>query len=345
MPQLLERLEMLVVANDWKDVIAKMSSVGVSNKIPVSRRHIDGLFVIEVKMLPVDLIDEFYERIKTHPDISIIKDPVSLRRSEEVLKEIYEVETELRKLLLHVYDLVEVFYDMFSKTQVAKNFAKHKRINEVNQIDPLTSRLMFGEMIDILRFDLSWTKRDLSADDLLTLLEDATDLRQVRNALRKKLQPQRVWDVISGKVLNTPVEWHSIQEDMILLKDFRNRAAHFQVITPGEKNNLIKKARSLRSRLTKQKVLNQAQRGALDRLSKVYADSLNNSLTQIAEATQKTTEGLAGVFNVASKTQGIASIIAAQNELHLKRLNLLNDLGAIRALRSLNNPSSTKTEE
>lgn len=128
MPELPEKLELLVVADEWADAVSRLAEVDVHQKTKTHLREVKGLYILEISKQRTDLTEEFYEKIRDHKSISIISDSASIKRSESVLKEVYKVETELRKLLLHIYDLVEAYFNIFDKT----SYAKKIRTEQIN---------------------------------------------------------------------------------------------------------------------------------------------------------------------------------------------------------------------
>lgn len=259
MPRLPEKLEIIVSAKDWNEAKDKLASVGIDEKTKITRRNINGLFMVMAQPQRKILTDEFYELIKEHKDISILTDTASWERNQEILDEIYKVEAELRKLLLHIYDLVEAFYEMFAKTQYAKKLANNKAITLPNHLDPITSRLMLGEMIEILDFDLSWAKHDISAENLVDLLQDVDDIAGFRSKIEEKMKAKRPWTIISEVVLSEPVLWDEVRPVLYELKEYRNKAAHFQVVTETEKEHAVASAKDIYSKITKQKPASSAR--------------------------------------------------------------------------------------
>jgi len=321
MPTLSEKLEIIVQADTWNTAVKKLESVGIDEKSKITRRNINKLFMVSVTTDKANLTDDFYEKIKKHKNISIVTDSASWRRNREVLNEIYLVENELRKLLLHIFDLVETFYEIFSKTQYAKTLAKHQAITFPNHLDPLTSRLMLGEMIDLLEFDLSWAKKDISAKGLSDLLTDASDLTELKAKLQEKLKPKVPWDIISENVLTEPVKWGEVKPQLEILKEFRNKAAHFQIITETEKDDVIKSAKEVYKKLTKRKAeLSKAQQDAITIMTKGYATQMTSFAKQIQDLVDAARPSLATMqafASINSQTVGIAAALAAIKPLAL----------------------------
>jgi hypothetical protein len=142
-------------------------------------------------------------------------------------------------------------------------------------------------MFDVLNFDLSWTRRPLTGEDLLKLIDGAATVTDLKDALSKKLTKMRVWDIIANNVLDQPVSWSAIQEELSKIKDFRNKAAHFQIITESEKTELIKMSRSITGKLSKQKTLDYGQLSVLQNAAEIAANTFRAVNWQAIEDMQK----------------------------------------------------------
>ncbi len=313
MPQLPEKLEIIISAENWTEAKIKLASVGIDEKVKITRRNINGLFMVMAQPHRAILTDEFYSLIRVHKDISILTDTASWKRNREVLDEIYKVETELRKLLLHILDLVEVFYDLFSKTQYAKKFASNKAVTYSNQLDPLTSRLMLGEMIEVLEFDLSWAKRNISAKDLLELFNTSTNIVEISTALEEKIKAKRPWGIISEHVLSQPVGWDEVKQKLSKLKDYRNKAAHFQIVTETEKYEVISTAKDVYASITRQRQPSSTQLDAIAIITKGYANQLQGISSSVQLFIDAITPTDAMLQAVASQQSFAANALAAFN--------------------------------
>jgi ligand-binding sensor protein len=335
MTELKEKLEIIVAAPNWEDAKAKLAEVSIDEKVKITRRNINGLFMVLAQLDGSMLTDDFYQKIRDDKDTSILADSASWKRNREVLNEIYKVETELRKLLLHVLDLVEAFYDMFSKTQYAKKFANNKAVTYRDHLDPLTSRLMLGEMIEVLEFDLSWSKKDLTAANLLSLLQDVTDISELRTRLEERLKPKRPWTIISDVVLSQPVNWSEIQPKLVELKEYRNKAAHFQIVTQTEKEQVIATAKDVFSSITKQKATSAKQLKTLGDITQGYTKQLldvSQQMQQFIDALRPSDAMLAAVASFESHNTAFAKALAS-----------INNANATALARSLASISETNT--
>lgn len=271
----MQKLEIVVVAKDWNEVITIMAAVGINDKNNTGYRDIDGLYIVSVENHE-ELSDEDYEKIKADPRVAIISDSSSRKRTAEVLDKVYEVETQLRKLLLHAYDLTEVFFDVFSKnSSYTKDYTKERSITRAQSLDPITSRLMLGEMIAILGQDVSWDGKSINTKELNDLLSSSHDFEDFKQNFNKKVQPLTVWDIIAANVLHSKKVWHDVSGDLSKLKDFRNQSAHFQVVTEKKKDELIEKVNTLLPKITPSRKPSKAEQQNItyfaNTLSKVFS--------------------------------------------------------------------------
>jgi len=246
----MQKLEVVVTTKNWSDAKNILATIDIDEKSKINYRPVDGLFIVSVeKQDPI--ADEIYEKIKSDPCISILSDSESRMRAAEVLDKVYDVETQLRKLLLHISDIVGVYFDIFSKHgKYTKDFVAKKAISKQDSLDPITSHLTLGEMKDILSTDLSWANKGITAEDLLDALNKSADLAALKGHFTDKLKPQTLWDVIAKNVLHSNTPWNDVWNDLKVLKEFRDASAHYQIITEKQKKKLIAKANQLIPKLT-----------------------------------------------------------------------------------------------
>lgn len=234
---------MTVTAKDWEDAKSVLAGVGIDEKSKVNYRTVDGLFIVSVKKEP-SLSDDDYRAMREDPNVSILSDSESRQRITEVLDKVYDVETQLRKLLLHVSDLVETYFDILNN-KYTKGYVDQRAISISGKLDPITSHLTLGQMKDILGYDLSWKKRQLAAQDVADLLNEADSFEDLKRKLNEKMQEKTIWSVIATNVLRTKDGWTDVNGDLNKLKEFRDQSAHYQVITDEMKIKLIEKANHL----------------------------------------------------------------------------------------------------
>lgn len=241
----MQKLEIVVPAKSWDEAVQLLEGIGLDKKTKTTHRPINGLFMVKAEK-EVPFTEAEYEKIKANPDMAILGDSLSRKRIAEVLDKIYDVETQLRKLLLHSYDLFDTFFEVFSESKYTREFRTNKSITRRGSLNPITSHLALGEMKDILGVDLSWHKRKaVSAQELHELLQSVDDIDGLKNNFANKVKVHTVWDVIAENVLRADIEWNDINNELKDLKKFRDKSAHYQVITEQEKNKLIGKANHL----------------------------------------------------------------------------------------------------
>ena len=290
------KIELLVKAQSWDEVIKlfKDELYIEKGKQNNSDRDIDGLFLVQVELEVTSLTVDFFEKIKKSKNFSIVSNPQDNERRDQILREVYIVETHFRKLLLHVSDIVENYYDCFAKAKMAKDFAKKKEVIMEGEIDPITSRLTFDEIIGIMELDLSWGHKNLTASDLLGLFELAKDTDDIKGILKDKIKVNTVWDNISKSVLSREIKWEDIAEDIHRIKQLRNRAAHFNVLTEDDQVSAHKLASSILRRTKKKETLSQ---GDIEELRKVLYPQFSEAIVNVGKLAQEIANYNIGVLN------------------------------------------------
>ena len=269
-------VELLVKAESLDRVKAVLAYVlDITAHKPTNVRQVDGLYMVQVAVDEEGLQD-FYKKVGLSDEVAIIADPLSFRISQDVTAEIYIVETRLRHLLLHVSDLVEAFYDVVAEmSRWAKPQAQKGQIITKDKHEPLTSSLTLGETITILGFDLSHATQELTSQELERLLSESSNYAELRQNVQERNRKQLVWDIISKHVLDAPQEWLKVCGPLGVLKDYRDRAAHFKVFTQKDLEEVKKQAKHVLG-LMKEKELTPKQQGALKAQSDVFISSLNS---------------------------------------------------------------------
>lgn len=324
----MQKIELVVTANTWEDAKTILAQVRIYEKRRSSYRPINGLFIVAVK-LEKSLDAQIYALIKEHDCVAILSDSDSLERAKEILDHVYKVETQLRKLLLHVSDSIEIYFDvLYQASEYTRNFTNTKKnITSKGKLDPITSHLTFGEMIEILTYDLSWSERQMSGNDVFAMLDGADDYKSFKETLRARIKPQCVWDVIASNVLKTKLSWEELLKDLVGLKKKRDKAAHHQVITDKERAETVKKAKAVLKKITPTRELTPQELAVLKR----NADQLSSLLRSYPFET---------IGNIAKQQAEIGARIAQltlpSSELLLTIQNLSNPGQTIaRALRNI----------
>ncbi|MDP3445598.1 MAG: hypothetical protein Q8T08_22280 [Ignavibacteria bacterium] len=239
----MQKLEITITAKSWDDAKAVLAGVGIDEKNKINYRAVDGLYIVSVER-ELSLSDSDYSSIRDEPNMSILSDSESRQRITEVLDRVYDVETQLRKLLLHVSDLEITYFDILNN-KYTKGYVDKRSISISGKLDPVTSHLTLGQMKDILGSDLSWRKSQLSAQDIADLLSAVNSFSIFKSKFDEKMQEKTMWDVIAVNVLHTEKRWIDINGDLNKLKEFRDQSAHYQIITERSKNMLVEKAEHL----------------------------------------------------------------------------------------------------
>lgn len=273
-------LELLVKAEDWERAVTVLKyHLKIQEKQRTNTREIDGLFMVSIKMDSSKLTQEFYDKIKKCDELAIIADEASVTNARLINEKVYEVEMQLRRLLLHVSDLVEAFVKLIlANAKYAKDFSKSQQIISPEHYEPVTSHMMLGELITILTIDLSWNSKTLTVSDLQTLFDQAKDLQEVQKNLKAKTERKTVWDLINQHMFDSQVAWKDISKQLENLRKYRNDTAHFLVITTEDKDDAIKKADDILSKIKIKKALSKQQKNELKSASSNYADMVNRLL-------------------------------------------------------------------
>ena len=118
----------------------------------------EQLFLVTIKRSK-QIDPQIYVKINENLKIGILSDSSSRKRAEEVFKAVYEVEIQLRKLLLYLPDLIEAYYDILLQhgKYLDKCKSKDTENNLIfkNNLETLVSYLTLGEIIEILGYDFS----------------------------------------------------------------------------------------------------------------------------------------------------------------------------------------------
>jgi hypothetical protein len=328
-------LEFLVKANNWERVVTVLKYwLDIEEKQKTNSREIDGLFMVSVEIDGKNLTKKFYSTVKNCDELAIVADESSVINAREINEEIYKVETQLRRLLLHVSDLVEAFLKVVGdNTRYAKDFTKSQQIISVEHYEPVTSHMTLGEMITILDFDISWSSRNLNITDLHTLFKNVRDLKEVQDRLDVRAKRKTVWDIINTHVLDSKVDWKDIFGPLNSLKDFRNGIAHFLVVTSDEKQNALRQAEHVLSKIKIDKTLSTKQKSDLKTASIDYAKTFNRLSDIYIHATLPNLGG--AVAGALSAHRGVDEWVQEQNKKKSDALRRLLAPDASPLLRAL----------
>ena len=283
----------------------------------------EKLFLVTIKRS--EQIDpQIYANIHKSLEIGILSDSSSRERAEEVFRAVYEVETQLRKLLLYLPDLVETYYDIL--LQHGKYLDKCKSKDTENSLifkknlDTLVSYLTLGEIIEILGYDFSWSSRQLTANDIKDLLSNSNSFDDFKKQVTNKSSITLVWDVIADEILQNSLPWEDIKKKLSELKKYRDAAAHHNHFTEKKKINAIELAKKIEKdiKLPAKSSLSPEQQAQLQILGEQIANSLQSiqkiyfnteTLRQLAEYQQSLVSNMIKNFSTPSCLKNFNEIL------------------------------------
>lgn len=241
--EFMQKLELAVQADDWKNAERLIIKLGISKDEIVRHSNLaPKLFMASIEKQDL-LDDDSYQQANKNSRISIVSDSLLQPRVANILGLIYEVETTLRRALLYVANSIKAYTRVISSSAQNLEGKSMETISIQGSLDPITSELTLAEMVELLSKNISWADKPLSAKEVLELLEGANDISEFKNNLKLKVKPQIVWSVIAKNVLTEDVGWSDIAEDLSILVKFRNKSAHFRIITEDEERTCIEAAR------------------------------------------------------------------------------------------------------
>ena len=188
----------------------------------------------------------------------------------------------MRKLLLYLPDLVEMYYDIL--LQHGKYLDKCKSKDTENNLifkknlDTLVSYLTLGEIIEILRYDFSWSSHQLTADDLNELLNRSSSFEDFKAKFGEKCRAIIIWDVIAKEILQKDISWKDMKIKLNKLKEYRDAAAHHNHFTEKKKEAAIKLAKEVEEYVKPLAPLSSKQQAQLKTFNKQIADGLRISV-------------------------------------------------------------------
>ena len=280
--------EFLVKAKNWDGVVKLFADeLDIHEKRNSGDRQVGGLFFVTVQLSEEKLTNDFYGSIKKSKCVSIVSDELSRQNGKKVLDEVCRVETGLRRHLLHIPDLAENYFSLFtiSSNKVVKDRASSKEVIASSDLNPITSHITLDEILKIFEDDFSWLKHPPIAAELITLIEASADITDLKEKIRAKKKSLTVWSIISQYILEKPTPWSEVKKQLHTLKELRNVAAHFRVIRSEDVENTKSLASEIMGKISKQKVrtateelaLAEFLKGVNDALTKITS-TLNNSI-------------------------------------------------------------------
>ncbi len=237
-------IELAITTKSLEDAKMAISNTGLTD---ADIQSIGSLFIANITFNE-ELSDHIYKKIEDSDALSIVRDSSSQKRGEQVSESLYKVESHLRRLLLYTPDITESYLDLIAKQAI--HYKGEVQISKRKSMDTLTSQLTLGQIINIFDQNTSADGNEaLTRHKLIDILSNVTDLESLKERMSNEIKPISVWDVISEHVLKHPVELAKISSKLSRLKDIRDTAAHYRVITPQEVKEALFLSKSLISEL------------------------------------------------------------------------------------------------
>jgi hypothetical protein len=244
-----QNVEFLVKAPSVKDAKALTSKIISHSAGATITEHSPGYFLVADKFNSDELDGKFYAAVKSSGEVAILSDTSQKARRDIILEEVEKAESCLRRLLLRANGFIEDYYNLFVGPYTAKHAEKETVIKE-GTADPITSLLTFEGMVEILGADISWSGRKVeNVQDVIGILEEVEDIKGLRDKLKAKVEKRLVWDAISDGTFVTAYDWSKVAGEINAIKDLRNRAAHFHILTDRDVKDTQKKVKTLLNKI------------------------------------------------------------------------------------------------
>mgnify|MGYP000877628512 CR=1 FL=1 len=244
------RLEFLVEADTWPEVVKIFKSdLGIDNERQnVKDFQTNNTFLVHVNMKDSAISKEFYKKVAKSRQIALVYDPKGVSIRNKIMNIVDSVEHNLRIILLNINEVIDDYFRYFKNTY-AKDFAKSKSLIKIDDLNPLTSYLTLGDIIQVLSADTSLSNRNLTAEDMMSIFKDYSDINDVKHELSERVKPCTVWDQIDKHILKKGIKWEDIKGDLGKIEKIRNKAAHFRVVTESDLKNVIKSANTINQKI------------------------------------------------------------------------------------------------
>ncbi|HMQ96281.1 MAG TPA: hypothetical protein PKD19_03600 [Candidatus Saccharibacteria bacterium] len=283
------RLEFIVKAGDWQSVVEifKDEFDIDSDKQDASYREIDGMFIVQVWVDKSRLNGDFYGKVNESSSTALSYDPSNKDIRNAIMDRVCIVEHDLRKLLLNISDIVEDYFKIYDNTNAAKVYRKNRDTVRKGDINPITSHLTLEDEIRIFSIELSpWYEKPLTAADLLELLDASSELEKVKSTLRQKTMSHTVWDDVDEHILKTGKKWEDILPVLTEIKDIRNKAAHFRVVTQSDLERVKTLSLSLKDTIAPKRTSTEQDLQELHRSINEKLGAVSGLDVQLAELTK-----------------------------------------------------------
>ena len=243
-------LEFLVEANTWQEVVEIFKAdLGIDNKKQnVEDFQTNNTFLVHVNMKNSAISKEFYKKVAKSRQIALVYDPKGANIRNKIMDAVDSVEHNLRIILLNISEVIDDYFRYFKNTY-AKDFAKDKSLIKIDNLDPLTSYLTLGDIIQVLSTDTSLSNKNLTAEDMMSILKDCTDINDVKHELSERVKPCTIWDQIDKHILKKGIKWEEIKGDLGKIEKIRNKAAHFRIVTESDLQNVRESANAINEKI------------------------------------------------------------------------------------------------
>jgi len=294
------KIEFLVKAKTWQEVVDIFKSELNINKEKqnINDRNINGLFIVQVGIEEDDLTEDFFKKVRKSVDIAIVASPLDERRRNGILAEVYKVETQLRKLLLNVSDLVENFFDHFKKPYI-KDFAQKKETIIRKNLNPVTSQLTFDDIMAILKYDISWENKPITGKELAEVFSE----KDAHKYLLSKISPATIWDKIAENVLNKHVSWNTLENKLMQLKELRNQAAHFNILTEADLNKARELSKDILAKIKTKRNITLTDIDKLQKSLSAYSSTFSSFADALSDSLKNYQDQISRLADIAAVTQ------------------------------------------
>ncbi len=262
------QLEFLVEADTWQEVVKIFKTdLGIDNKKQnVKDFQTNNTFLVHVSMKDSAISKEFYKKVSKSRQIALVYDPKGTDIRNKIMDIVGPVEHNLRIILLNINEAIDDYFRYFKNTY-AKDFAKNKSLIKIDDLNPLTSYLTLGDIIQVLSADTSLSNKNLTAEDMISIFKDCSDINDVKHELSERVKPCTIWDQIDKHILKKGIKWEAIKGDLGKLEKIRNKAAHFRVVTESDLQDVRESASAINKQIK-----------IVGRLSQIEIKSLQESL-------------------------------------------------------------------
>ncbi|RYC76001.1 hypothetical protein [Candidatus Nanoperiomorbus periodonticus] len=318
------QLEFLVEANTWQEAVKIFKTdLGIDNeKQNVTDFQTNNTFLVHVSMRDSAISKEFYKKVFKSRKIALVYDPKGADIRNKIMDIVAPVEHNLRIILLNINEVIDDYFRYFKNTY-AKDFAKDKSLIKTKDLNPLTSYLTLGDIIQVLSADTSLSNKNLTAEDMMSILKDYSDINDVKHELSERAKPCTIWDQIDKHILKKGIKWEEIKGDLGKLEKIRNKAAHFRIVTESDLQNVRKSANAINKKIAiKRHPSKEEIKGLQESLKgfKVLKNLLKPSAQRIATTIYQPFEKLQ-FQNIQALQQAIQAAVLPQINIHLSILN------------------------